>query len=77
MRRRAMRGRGRVAALHDAVGMGGDARALVHHLEHGRGQAHRDIGRDESIRNAVEMALDGNVIVGVYLRRLPLGQLIP
>ena len=72
-----MRGRGRVAALHDAVGMGGDARALVQDLEHGRGQAHRDIGPDEAIRKAVEMALDGNVIVGVSLRRLPLGQLLP
>ncbi|MEP6622287.1 MAG: hypothetical protein ABJE47_23390, partial [bacterium] len=72
----AMGGLGGVPALVRAARMGGDARAVLQHFQHRGGETDRDLRADEAVRHAVEMALDGDVVVDVHLRRLPLGELI-
>ncbi|PYR98479.1 MAG: hypothetical protein DMG12_22795 [Acidobacteria bacterium] len=66
----------RMAADLGAAGMTGDALAAVEDLDGHRRAARVELAVKESIRNAVVMPFDFDVIVDVHARLFPLGKLV-
>ena len=69
-----MRIDGRMAADLGAAGMTGDALAAVEDLDGHGGVAHVELAVEQSIRNAVVVPFDFDVIVDVDARLFPLGK---
>ena len=76
MRLGSVRRLGRESAFQRTARMHRDAAVAMQDLHHGRGQSHGDRRARETIRDAVVVAFDGDVIVDVDLRRAPLTELI-
>ena len=53
--------------------MAGDALVIVEDLDHPMGEPHLDGAADQPVRHRVERLVDLDMVVGMHLRRFPLG----
>ncbi|EZP67307.1 hypothetical protein BV97_05721 [Novosphingobium resinovorum] len=51
--------------------MAGDPFVILEDLNHPLGQPHIDLAADQTMRNRVKVAVDGNVVIGMNLGALP------